>query len=463
MIFTNTNQLRSSTFVTLICIAALYSGTITAQVVGRGLAPAGNTLKSFQNGSIARDSGVDQPLDLLNDFYPAIEVTVSDNDNVRQRPGFQEDDIKWEIRPSLGYRTNIGRHQFYAAYNGTFVYHDELDQEDAQAHELSANLGLDLSRYWDIDLFASIGETFEQRGISGSRNFSDFINLGIDSRPEEIEFNRFGADLVFGRKIGIITGVLGFDYAEANFSSSDLNFGIDEQGRDRETESIHLDIDWQFGSRTSVFGRVQRTDVDYTSVFSDLDAEQTDYLFGFRVKPTSTLSGVVGIGRTDRDFDAVTREDFDGTIYYGNLNYAFSPLSNLQLAASRAVEEPGAIESDFFVSDLLGASWTHTLSERLIFDIYGKIIEDDYNDGRRDEFQDWGLGLDFVFRNWLTVGIYYGEVERESSLTGIDFENQFIGLRLRSDLRSFFSSRRKHREPDSFGYTRRTRVTQSNN
>jgi len=37
---------------------------------------------------------LNQPLDLLNDFYPAITVTIADHDNVRRRPGVQESDLK---------------------------------------------------------------------------------------------------------------------------------------------------------------------------------------------------------------------------------------------------------------------------------------------------------------------------------------------------------------------------------
>ena len=294
----------------LLCLMSVDSIAI-AQIVDQGISAAGNTTRSFQDASIVRDSQLNRPLDLIHDFYPSIEVEIADHDNVRRRSEFDEQDVRWTISPELAYRTSLGRHQFYAAYNGTFVFHQDLDQEDAESNVLRANLGLDLTRRWDLDLFASVGESFEERGISGSRGFDNFVNAGIDSGPEQIDFRRYGADLIFGRKIGIFTGVLGFEHTETDFDTDDLIAGLDPQGRDRETDSLHLDLEWRFAARTSVFGRIEYTDTDFQSQFSDLDSEQTNFLIGLRAKPTARLSGVVGLGEADRDFQVNNREDFD--------------------------------------------------------------------------------------------------------------------------------------------------------
>lgn len=158
-------------------------GTAVAQVSDKGLSPAAYTSSSFGNASVARDGGFSQPLDLLNDFYPAIEVTFAKHENVRRRPDFDEDDLKINVNPTLAYRTNIGRHKFYAAYNGRFTIHQDITQENAESNGINAKLGLDLSRRWDLDVFAGYSDGFEQRGISGGREFNQFNNNGIDSGP----------------------------------------------------------------------------------------------------------------------------------------------------------------------------------------------------------------------------------------------------------------------------------------
>lgn len=424
----------------------------TAQVSTQGLPPASNTLRSFVDASIARDSGINQPLDLLNDFYPAVEVTITDHDNVRRRADLKEDDLKIIARPSLGYRTNIGRHDFYAGYSGVFTFHEELDQEDARSNSLDARLGLDLHRRWDLNLFAGVGDSFEERGISGSRQFNQLV-VGLDNGPDEVKYGFYGADLIYGRKVSPLSAVLGIEKYKSRYTN---NFQGDENpfgGRDRESDSIHFDLSYQVGAKTAVFGRVQKTDTDYDRTINSLDSEQVDYIVGLRWKPSNALSGVVGIGASDKDFDDPVRSSYDGSTYYANLNYTLSPFTNIELSASRAVEEPGDEVADYYESQLIGLGFDHAISTQLVFNAFAKWVDDSYNTGRDDEFFDFGLGLDYIWKPWLTAGVYYGEIERTSTMDDFEYDDSYFGIRLQSDLRSLLRGRRNEREPDnSFRY-----------
>ncbi|MEM7357713.1 MAG: outer membrane beta-barrel protein [Pseudomonadota bacterium] len=443
-------QIAVGAMATLICVGA------AAQVVSEGLSPASNTYRSYVDASIARDSGINQPLDLLNDFYPAVEVVISDHDNVRRRTDVEEEDLKMTVKPSLAYRTDIGRHQFYAAYTGVFTYHDELDQEDAQSNALHAKLGLDLSRRWDLNLFAGVGEAFEERGISGSRPFNQLVP-NLDTGPDEIDYYLYGADLIYGRKSSPLIAVLGYEKYVTNYENNEQGFTNISGNRDRESDSVHLDISYQIGARTSVFGRIQYTEVDYDRAANTLDSEQTDFLLGLRWKPSNALSGVLGVGSTDKDFIDPARQDYDDNIYYVNLNYAFNPLSNLQLSASRVVEEPGDDQSDYYESDLLGIGIDHALTSTISVNAYAKWIDDNYNTNREDEFFDYGVGLDYYWRPWLTAGIYYSEIERKSTLDTVEYEDRYFGIRLTSDLRPLLRGRGSRVEPNgSFDYPRKS-------
>lgn len=453
------NKIRGLAITAGVATTAL-AGVAQAQVTAKGLSPATNTYRSYQDASIARDSGLNQPLDLLNDFYPSIEVTITDHDNVRARPDFDEEDLKIVAMPSLAYRTNVGRHQFYAAYHGVYTFHDEFDQEDSEAHSLSAKAGLDLNRSWDLDLFAGYQDTFEQRGVSGTRPFAPSF-YGADFGPNQAEYTSYGADLVYGRKLGKLTAVLGFERQTVGFDTADGAGVIPAGNRDRESDSIHFDLNYRLGPKTSVFGRYQETNVDYDRDTNSLDSDQKDYLVGVRWKPTNALSGVVGVGWTDRDFDQVQRESYEEFNYYVNLNYMIKPFSVVELAASRVVEEPSILNASYYESELFGIGWDHALTPQLLFNAFAKWVDDDYDTGRRDEFFDWGVGLDYVWKDWLTAGIYYGEIERESTQARVSYDDAYIGIRLRSDLRSILSGRGKEaREPASFGPREKTQATQ---
>jgi len=127
---------------------------------------------------------------------------------------------------------------------------------------------------------------------------------------------------------------------------------------------VHLDLTWHFAPKTSVFGRVQFTDTNFDIQEPDLDSEQVEYLVGLRFKPANALSGVVGAGRTVRQFDDIEREEFDGSTYYVNLNYSINPFSTIEFNASRFVEDPSDAESSFFESEFFALGWTHALTEK---------------------------------------------------------------------------------------------------
>lgn len=405
-----------------------------AEVTTRGVSVASSTYKSFNSGSVVRDSELNEPLELLEDFYPSISVTYANHDNVRRRSDLDESDTKLVVSPTLSYRKDIGRHKLLLSYDGKFSRHSDLETEDAESNLFNAKVGLDINKRFDLDVFAGTGETFEDRGISGSRAFNQSIIID-DETPDIVNIDFYGADLIYGRKFSRLKAVIGFEKEEFSFKNNFQGEDQPETSRNRERDSLHLDLGYDIGSKTTLFGRLTKNDIDYARDFNSLDSEETSYLIGLRWKPSYALSGVIGVGKTKKDFEDPVREDFDGSTYYVNLSYAWKPFSTFNMSFSRLVEEPGDDFSDFFVSDLIGLSWDHSLTERLSFGIYAKKIDDDFNTGRNDEFTDYGINLDYIFRKWLTLGLYYGQIERESNDIDIPYTDKYYGVRLKSDLR----------------------------
>lgn len=451
----------SKTLIAVFVLAMSTNGF--AQVEIKGINTAPNLAGSFGGESLPRDSGFSDPLDLLNDFYPSIEVRLENHSNIRRRSDVEESDNKLIINPGLAYRTDIGRHGFYAAYSGSYSYHSDFKQENSNSNNIDLKLGLDLSKRWDLDVFAGFGNAREERGVSGTRDF--FLTVDgdavVDDGPDRIDYDVVGFDLIYGRKLGVLTAVVGYERGSSGFSSESGD-EFEAGGRDRSTESVHFDINYRLGGKTSVFARIQRSTVDFNSAGSTFDSQQTDWLVGLRAKATSRLSGTIGYGQTKRDFVNNSESGYDGNNYYANLTYSMSPFSIIKFGAARSVEEPGSNDAGLFVSELFSVSWEHGLTDNLTFDSYVKTIDDDFDNGRHDEFFDWGVGLNYAIEPWLTLGAYYEDIDRDSNVSGVEYEDRIFGIRLKSDLRSLINSRQnnKYAEPISFGSTQKTNPTQ---
>lgn len=449
------NMQRASSLV----IAMMISMSTHSQVEFRGINTAPNLASSFNDASLPRDSELNQPLDLLNDFYPSIEIRLENHSNIQRRSDQSESDTRLVVDPVLAYKTNLGRHAFYAAYAGSFDFHQDLDEEDSSSHNLHTRLGLDLNSRWDLDLFGSIGTAREERGVSGTRDvvFDDDNTFSNDGR-DRIDFDRFGVDLIYGKKLDRVKVVLGYEATSSTFRS-DSGDEILAGSRDRSSDGVHFDIEYTVGGRTSVFARVDYTNINFDRTVNSFDSDQFDWLVGLRMNATSRLSGVVGFGGTDRDFDDSSLNGFDGNNYYVNLTYALKPYSVFQLGATRSIEESNSLNSSLFVSEIVSLSWDHSFTDHLTFGSFAKLIDDDFDNDRHDEFFDYGFSLDYAARPWLTVGLYYEDIDRDSNFDDISFEDRIFGIRLKSDLRSFLGNqnrRNRQIEPSSFKPSQRS-------
>lgn len=428
-----------------------------AQNAGSIGSPVSNTPKIFNDRpSVLRDSDINNVFGLLNDFYPAIEVSLSRRDNIFRVNSVSEaaleNDTVLEIKPSLAYRTNLGRHKFYAAYSGVYRSYFENDDENASSNNLNAQLSLDISNSLDVNLFAETGKSFEDRGVSGSRPFNRLL-VGRDIGPDEYKYSSYGADIIYGKRTSPLNAVLGLERYNLSYRNNSQGLEDTFSDRDRSSDTLHFDLSYQIGSRTAVFGRLEKVNIDYDQTGSDLSSEVDRYLIGLRWSQGSRLSGVFGVGSTKKDFDDPLRKDYSGSNYFANIDYRIRPFSNIALSASRSVEESADINSNYYISEYLGVGWNHSLSDRFSFSVYAKHIDDELDTGRNDKYKDYGVTLSYDWRRWMQFGVYAGNIERNSNRDLFDYDEAYYGIRLRSDLRSLLKGRSKVAEPDaSFDY-----------
>ncbi|MBS1270361.1 MAG: hypothetical protein MAG794_01316 [Gammaproteobacteria bacterium] len=61
---------------------------------------------------------------------------------------------------------------------------------------------------------------------------------------------------------------------------------------------------------------------------------------------------------------------------------------------------------------------------------YINRTEEDFDSGRNDEILDYGFGVDYALRPWLSVGGGYTVIERDSSVAGEDYEDEIFTVKL---------------------------------
>lgn len=392
-------------------ILLAHSATVSAQEARFGIAPSSNTQRAISdppNRSSRDDEGL----------YAAVGVSYSHRSNVRRdsvADGGEESDSAYVITPQAGYKRFIGRHSAEVAMTSQFTRYQDLSDENTETYTLSGLTNLDVTRILDLDLFASHTDAAEPRGGSGTR-------IVQDPEPDQVEITNYGGVFTVGRRTARTQLEVGADRSQWRYQNNQQEF------RDRDDDRVHGRVYYNISPRTSVFAGASLTDVDFIRQGLDADSEELAYEAGGRWDVGARTTGEVSVGRAEKDFDNPALDDAETTTLAGRLSWAARPRTTLSLYGSRQFEETTSVEDAFFVSELLGVSVSQSFGARWNAFAYYNKTNDEFDSGRDDDITDYGLGVDYALRRWLSVGAQYSVIERTSNIPGNDFEDEIVSL-----------------------------------
>lgn len=382
-------------------------------------APNAATSQSTVNPEPILEEGI------LSGFYPSLTIgAYTHSDPLRDTDGPIEDsDFEIVIQPALLYKTNLGRHPVQIRYGATLNSFNDLSNENVSSQSLDGAINLDLTEKADLDLFAGVANANEGRGTSGSRLFQSV-------EQDEVDIARYGGALTLGRPQSRLQVSIGAQANERRYKNNN------QEIRDRDRKGIVGTVSYNIGLKSRAFIRASKEDIDYESDIQNggsfnLDSEQTNVGVGFGWDVTARTRGEIGIFKRERDFEVGGFEDPDQTGYRGTLTYKLKPYSTVTLYANRDYEETTERPSSYIDSRVLGAAWNHALTDRLGLTAFYNDTRNNYTVIRKDKIKDYGIGLDYDFRQWLNIGAQYGVFERESNTPEANFEDKIFSIRAR--------------------------------
>lgn len=395
----------------MVVLTVMYPGQAPAQEAQFGIAPAANTQRALS----------DPPTESRRDqdgLYAALGVAYTQQSNVRREPDAQaESDNALVITPRAGYRRAIGRHSAEVGVSTQFTRFDEFSDEDTENYTINGLLNLDVTPILDFDLFGSYTEAAEPRGGSGTPLFQA-------QEPDNYEITTYGGVFTLGRRAAPLQVAVGADTSRWRYTNNQQEF------RDRDDDRVHGRVYYNISPRTSVFTGASLTDVHYIRPGGNSDSEELGYEVGGRWDITARTSGQVSVGRTEKDFDDPALEDGDTTTFAGRLGWTPRQRTTFNLYGSRQFEESTSAGDGFYVSELIGVSVSQAFGARWNAFAYVNHTDDEFESGRKDDILDYGVGLDYSFRRWLSLGAQYGVVERDSNVPAADYEDEVISIYL---------------------------------
>lgn len=395
----------------LVLVLLGYSVQGMAQGTQFGVAPSSSTQRALSDPP-TQSSREDEGL------YAAVGVAYSHRSDVRRESvegAGTEGDYAFVVTPEGGYKRFIGRHSAEVSVTSQITRFQDFSEENTENYTINGLTNLDITRILDLDLFASFTEAAEPRGGSGTR-------LEQDLEPDKVEITGYGGAFTVGRPASRVQVQVGADRSQWRYQNNQQEF------RDRDDERVHGRVFYNISPRTSVFVGAGLKDVDFIRQGTNLDSEELSYEVGGRWDVTARTTGSVSVGRTEKDFDNPVFDDADTTTLAGRLSWDARPRTTFSVYGSRQFEETTSLNDSFFISELLGVSVDQSFGSRWNTFAYYNQTNDEFESGREDDITDYGVGLDYSLRRWLSIGAQYSVVERDSNVPGNDYEDEIISL-----------------------------------
>lgn len=375
-------------------------------------------------------------------FHPFISLTETYTDNLFNVPSDEEDDFITVFSPGIWgafpahnrqpllvttlnsapgglavTRFPLGtqrRLQAYGLYRAAITRHDEFPEEDNTYQRAEGLLNLNFRGGLSLELL----DIYEVE--------QDPYSTGISRELEEFTSNlvQFLANYRISSKTRVRT----------DFSRYSLDFDSDRNAfREREDDLLSLYGFYRAFPKSSLLLQYEFIDIDYDrEVLSDSQEQRLQT--GLVWEVTTRTRGTVKFGYAWRAVDeGDDRDEFVGEI---RLDQQFTPKTAAYLLFTRRIEETDIPETQDVLSHRAQVGYRQLLMPRLTgtADLY--YYQDNYRGGadRDDDYYGVRLGLGYLFRRWLTFGLGYNRLERDSSAADFDYTKNTLYLTITASL-----------------------------
>lgn len=216
-----------------------------------------------------------------------------------------------------------------------------------------------------------------------------------------------------------------------------LDFDADRNAfREREDRAFSLSGFYRLLPKTSLLLQYEFIDIDYDQdVLSD--SQEHRALTGLQWDVTVKTKGTIRVGYGWRDMDfGDDRDEFIGEV---RLDHRFTPKTSAYMLFTRRIEETDVPGTQNLLSHRLQVGYRQLLTPRLTgnADLYyyrdsyrGDTTVGDTTDEREDDYYGARVTLGYKFRSWLTAGLGYHYLERDSNFAESDYTNNTVYLTL---------------------------------
>ena len=356
---------------------------------------------------------------------PKISTSWQVDSNYYLAQELEREVYTYKIQPGFRVNFEAAKSTFMLDYSLDAYYYDDrdsvpsgeqpTDDDDFVGHTLTSE-----ARYQAFDrLLVGFNESFYKTRDPGE---SDIFSNSVDR--EKYYINRLTPIVVydFGPKF---TARLQYRRTDINYSSSNIEDSIENRGL--------FNLVYNFTRRSSMDFEFQYWEKDYDAGTSDYSANQTKLIFKKQLRIFEISAGA---GYQNRSFDDSGLDDIDVFTYHLDFD-GEGTLANRRTYISLNFEQNFNDQStgnNYYTATRFILRGGHEFSRKLSGDLEASYMIADYEESsRNDDIYEFSGSISYKLARWLTFSVTGGIEERDSNISGLDYDNTYFITNLEFD------------------------------
>lgn len=359
-------------------------------------------------------------------FYPGVEVSMKNNDNVYRQPsGNTDSSVITRIRPNAGLMVDLGATQlngFVQAESGSY----DIDNNDNYLDMLvQGGADVELSSRHAVGANLSMKMGHDPRG-SGATQGTAATSVVKPNEFDELTIDgdyTYGADTAFAN-VTAYAGSYSKEYSNNDTVTATLNHSKVKYG---------VKTGLRISSATQVVFELRQTQISYDdSAASSKDGSETRLLAGMSWDITGRTSGEFLVGNSSRQFDENTNDSDSRFAWEGNLSWSPRTYSTLTLTTGQRANETtvsGAAGGSHVANQNTSLNWDHEFSVQWSLLARMSLDKDEYVGLNRTD-RTTGMGVTGVFspnRN-VDVKVNLDKNKKSSDLATVEYNQTIMGV-----------------------------------
>ncbi len=373
-------------------------------------------------------------------ILPRIETGVTYESNVFATENNTRDDFIWVTQPRVDVRSDFNNHALNFSASGNIGRFFDYSSENYADYRAQVDGRYDITRDSSVS-----GLLFSRRDHEGRSdpNFDVSLASGavVPRYAEPVNYYTNGGEASFNQRFNRLrfrlTGLAQYtSYEDAELITGQTQ---SQDDRDRWNYAGTARVGYEFiqGYEAFVQGSYSWTRYRLSQDFGGVNRDSDGYeiVGGLSTDLTGLITGEVYAGYLSRTYDDPTLKDFGGLAVGGRLNWAVTQLTSVTGSLSRQVREStyarGSQIASSYNRTVAAVGVDHELLRTLLLNARAQWRQDDFNGvDRTDNVYTLGAGASYQLSRYLFVNGGYTYEKRNSNLSGFDYSDNLVYLRL---------------------------------